>query len=140
MILSDVTKLAGLRVTAAPVIRNPRRVWLRMINRAQTRIYLAVYMLSDPKIHKALVYARKRLGPDNVKVVVGEDSPLRPEWATVSGPQTMHLKLLIVDSRLIYIGSHNATKSAMDYNLEAGVLIKSMKLAKIYEQLIDRVL
>lgn len=40
-----------------------------------------------------------------------------------------HLKVIVIDDRIVYIGSHNLTESALHYNYETSVRIVDHKLA-----------
>ncbi len=42
---------------------------------------------------------------------------------------TTHVKALVIDSRYVYIGSHNLTQSALKYNNELSVMIDSTEFA-----------
>jgi len=42
----------------------------------------------------------------------------------------LHVKLIIIDSKIVVLGSHNFTKSAFDLNYEASVIIYSEEIAK----------
>jgi phosphatidylserine/phosphatidylglycerophosphate/cardiolipin synthase-like enzyme len=53
-------------------------------------------------------------------IAVQFDSPAR----------TTHTKLVIIDQRYVFLGSHNFTHSALRHNNEASVLIESPKLAQ----------
>ncbi|MCL2669297.1 MAG: phospholipase D-like domain-containing protein [Syntrophaceae bacterium] len=44
--------------------------------------------------------------------------------------RTTHAKLLVVDGRLLLVGSHNLTQSALKYNHEVSVRIQSQSLAE----------
>jgi phosphatidylserine/phosphatidylglycerophosphate/cardiolipin synthase-like enzyme len=44
--------------------------------------------------------------------------------------RTTHTKLIVIDRRRLFVGSHNLTQSALKYNHEASVLIDSPQLAK----------
>jgi len=48
-----------------------------------------------------------------------------------AGGITTHCKLLIVDELFVLVGSHNWTESAMSYNHEASVLIRSAEIARL---------
>ena len=43
---------------------------------------------------------------------------------------TSHMKLVVIDSRFCFIGSHNFTHSALAFNHEFSMLIDSTQLAK----------
>jgi phosphatidylserine/phosphatidylglycerophosphate/cardiolipin synthase-like enzyme len=47
-----------------------------------------------------------------------------------SPTRTTHTKLVIIDQRYVFLGSHNFTHSALRHNNEASVLIESAKLAQ----------
>jgi phosphatidylserine/phosphatidylglycerophosphate/cardiolipin synthase-like enzyme len=53
-------------------------------------------------------------------IAVQFDSPTR----------TTHTKIVIIDQRYVFLGSHNFTHSALRHNNEASVLIESPKLAQ----------
>lgn len=40
-----------------------------------------------------------------------------------------HLKVIVIDDEIVYVGSHNLTESGLHYNYEASVRIVSRKLA-----------
>lgn len=44
--------------------------------------------------------------------------------------QRTHTKLIVIDRRYVFLGSHNLTHSALKYNNEASVLIDSPRLAQ----------
>jgi phosphatidylserine/phosphatidylglycerophosphate/cardiolipin synthase-like enzyme len=44
--------------------------------------------------------------------------------------KTMHNKLIVIDQRLVLLGSHNLTQSALKYNNELSILIDRPELAK----------
>ncbi len=46
------------------------------------------------------------------------------------GRVTTHTKLVIIDRRYSFIGSHNLTEAALDYNHEASLLIDNRELAE----------
>ncbi len=49
-----------------------------------------------------------------------------------------HLKLVMIDNRYVYIGSHNLTQSALKYNNELSVLINSPEMAAEIRAYLDR--
>ena len=44
--------------------------------------------------------------------------------------RTSHMKLVVVDDRFCFIGSHNLTHAALTYNNEFSILIDNQLLAK----------
>ncbi len=44
--------------------------------------------------------------------------------------RTTHTKLIVIDQRLILLGSHNLTQAAMKYNNEISILLDNPELAK----------
>ena len=46
-----------------------------------------------------------------------------------SAARTTHTKLVVIDARYVFLGSHNLTHSALRHNNEASVLIDSAKIA-----------
>ena len=122
--------------------------WVRnMIAVANESIHVAVFSIKyDPKesvgndpvnyLLAKLVDAKRR-GLD-VKVIVDDYTYekyrdtinyLKREGVQVrldpSRSTTMHVKLVIVDSKWLFVGSHNWTESALKYNREYSVLIGS---------------
>lgn len=47
-----------------------------------------------------------------------------------SPKRTTHAKIVVIDNRIVYIGSHNFTQSALKYNHEASVKIISPEIAE----------
>lgn len=43
---------------------------------------------------------------------------------------TTHTKLIVIDQKLVFLGSHNLTQSALKYNNEISILLKRPDLAK----------
>jgi phosphatidylserine/phosphatidylglycerophosphate/cardiolipin synthase-like enzyme len=53
--------------------------------------------------------------------------------------RTTHTKLVIIDQRSVFLGSHNFTHSALRHNNEASVLIESPKLAQQARAYLQRI-
>jgi len=51
---------------------------------------------------------------------------------------TSHMKTVVIDSRYVYIGSHNLTQSALQRNNELSVLIDSPEIAAEVKAYLDR--
>ena len=50
---------------------------------------------------------------------------------------TDHLKLVIVDDKIVYVGSHNWSESALYYNHETSIEIISEEIAQIFKQYVE---
>ena len=51
-------------------------------------------------------------------------------------PDTDHLKLVIIDGKIVYVGSHNWSEASLYYNHETSVEIISEEIAQIFLQYI----
>ena len=124
------------------------------VDEAQNEILMAFFLFKagvksesyPDKVLAHLLSAAKR----GVKVVVilentgGRDHKLDSEnrqtiellkakgiEAFFDTPQkTMHTKLIVIDRRLVLLGSHNLTQSAMKYNNEVSILLNNPELAQ----------
>jgi phosphatidylserine/phosphatidylglycerophosphate/cardiolipin synthase-like enzyme len=127
------------------------------IKRAKTSIHISMYlfkMTKNPKnpiviIVNELIKARKRgvfvkvlleksgfnkgLNKENQQVA----RKLRQNKISVcfdSLKTQTHTKIIIIDSQLSFVGSHNLTASALSWNNELSVLVKSKPMAKKFLQ------
>jgi Phosphatidylserine/phosphatidylglycerophosphate/cardiolipin synthases and related enzymes len=129
------------------------------IERANTSIHVVMYVAkydpnesSDPvnQLLYKLAYAQSR-GVD-VKVVVDDETAksypqtiafLKNSGIDVrldeSSARITHAKLVIIDGRVVAVGSHNWTESALHYNHEASVLIISEDIAKQFEEYFESI-
>jgi len=126
---------------------------LPAINRARQEIVIGMFQFVvgpeafNPanQVAKALIAAAQR--GVRVSVILDQppegDSPqapnhqvateLRQQGLTVQfdAPDRMtHTKLVVIDRRYVFIGSHNFTQSALRYNYEVSVRIDSPRLAR----------
>lgn len=124
------------------------------IDRAQVEILMAIFLFKTSKypsnwaniILSKLVKAAHR--GVKVSLILEKDSDLfssvnRENSSTAeklkaagievyfdSPGKTTHTKLIVIDQRLTFIGSHNLTHSALKYNNEVSILIDSPDLSK----------
>lgn len=137
---------------------------VRDIGQAQHSVSMAMYLFksdvrSDAKgtmlVYAALTDAARR--GVKVQVVLDEDMSessfitkenrltakrLRKAGAEVrldTPKRRLHAKMTVIDSRIVYIGSHNLTYSALMRNNEASVRIVSEELAKEAELFMEEV-
>ena len=50
---------------------------------------------------------------------------------------TDHMKLVIIDDKIVYVGSHNWSESALYYNYETSVKIVSKDIAEIFKEYLE---
>ncbi len=56
-----------------------------------------------------------------------------------SPTKTTHCKVIVIDRRFVFLGSHNLTKSAFKYHNELSLLINSLRLAGQIINYLDRI-
>ncbi len=118
---------------------NAKQTILSAIKNANKEILISVYVLTSHDVIDALKKAKER----GVKVIVLVDGnvganaeaveALRNEGIVVkcvSKPyKHLHAKFIIVDNKLIIVGSHNLTNSALLFNREVSVVIENIILS-----------
>ncbi|MCC6542902.1 MAG: phospholipase [Nitrospirae bacterium] len=127
---------------------------LDKINQAQSGILVSMYIFkttgkkksASNKVKDALIKAAKR--GVKVKVILeeeeGNSSSLNNDNRITAGKLTnggvkvffdspnrrTHVKAIVIDDRYTFIGSHNLTASALQYNKELSLMIDSLVVAK----------
>jgi phosphatidylserine/phosphatidylglycerophosphate/cardiolipin synthase-like enzyme len=123
-------------VSTGPGDRSPKAEILGAIRAAKESVWLEMYGLTDPDVMAALLDARKRLGQDNVRVMLfdnvnvpdpvamlNSDYPNSTAMTTLAGGENpvalrilpsprggkVHTKSMLVDGRTAYVGSANYT-------------------------------
>lgn len=127
-------------------------VLIEDINNAKTSIDIAIYMFKTDEekndrslaLQEALFDAAKRKVDVTVTFDVDRPDDLTTKFNKETGKEfqkagvkvrydsksvRMHAKLLVIDSRITYIGSHNYTHSALARNRETTVRLVSPEIA-----------
>ncbi len=134
----------------------------QFLSQARHRIDMAMFLFkttSSPKnrpsvILRELIQARKR----GVRVSVlleksGYDPSINRENRRVarllkrnrvnvrfdSPDTTTHVKIVVIDGRFVFVGSHNLTQAALAYNHEFSLLIDSVSLAREVTAYLNRI-
>jgi len=126
--------------------------YMRLINdlkSAKKSIYVTMFLMKyDPAdsydhandLIRALVEARRRGVSVHVVLENSIDDNraaynyLRSNGVDVvfdSPSTTLHTKMVIIDGRIVYIGSHNWSEAALDWNHEVSVRIESREMADV---------
>jgi len=112
-------------------------------NKANFSIHILIYSFTLDSVSEALIAAYKR-GVE-VKIVLEREQlndyseyyKLKNAGIEVkldSNPALMHDKVAIIDGKIVITGSYNWSSSAETKNNENMIIIKSIELAKIYEE------
>jgi phosphatidylserine/phosphatidylglycerophosphate/cardiolipin synthase-like enzyme len=100
----------------------PDQVLLHLSQAAQRGVKVKVILENtgnrDQKLDEQNHRTKKNLEEKGVKVYL--DSPKR----------TTHTKLIVIDQKIVLLGSHNLTSAALKYNNEVSVLLENPALAK----------
>lgn len=126
--------------------QNLKSAYLTAIHEAKSSILILVYALHDYTIVKALREQSRRgveitvicdaEASQNVGKQLGSDVKVH----YMRGQGLMHLKLMVVDRKQVWIGSANFTGASLKSNGNLAVGINSPTIAKGIEQLADSML
>ncbi|WP_246112255.1 phospholipase D-like domain-containing protein [Thermococcus aciditolerans] len=118
------------------------------IRGARESVYVTMFLMKyDPNdsydhandLIRALVEARKRGVSVHVILENGiEDNRATYDYLRSNGVDvvfdspsvTLHTKMVVIDGRVVYIGSHNWSEAALDWNHEVSVRIESQEIAE----------
>ncbi|WP_169302508.1 phospholipase D family protein [Ammonifex degensii] len=121
-----------------------------MIGQAQSSCDVAIYSFTHPDIVKALVQAHKR--GVKVRVITNKDwrqndsqrhaiNVLLLAGIPVKENRhagLMHLKMVVIDGKIVTTGSYNFTRSASEKNDEMFLVIKSAELSQACSREFER--
>ena len=157
---SQEVSISSQTVAIVPLLdKNYFTTLMNWLDRANVSIHVIMYVVKyDPKdpndpvdqILSKLVDAYKR-GVD-VRIVVDDETrdscPETLEFLQSQGipvkldessGRTTHTKLVIIDDKVVFVGSHNWTESALKYNHEASMLIISSDIAEQFEEYFESI-
>ncbi|MFD1780811.1 phospholipase D-like domain-containing protein [Fredinandcohnia salidurans] len=130
--------------------KKPDQLLIKLIDQAKENIDLAVYTFTDKGILQRIIQAtnrgvKVRLITDQRQSVnaYGQDDILKQlMYAGVPVKENnhngfMHLKIAIVDSSVVSVGSYNFTKAAKEKHDEIIVVINNKKLASEWTKHFD---
>jgi phosphatidylserine/phosphatidylglycerophosphate/cardiolipin synthase-like enzyme len=100
----------------------PDRILSHLAKAVKRGVKIIVILETTDSKSNELDIQNKRTGKllEEKGVIVFFDSPHK----------TTHTKLVVIDQRLIFLGSHNFTQSALKYNNEISVLLDNPDMAK----------
>lgn len=115
-----------------------------LISNAKESIYIQTYVFNSDDVLEALISAKNRgvkieviiepriSGNDNSKMYSKlASSGINVRYASTKF-QLTHAKFIIIDGKIVVVGSHNLTYSALNKNREASVAIYSDSIASSF--------
>lgn len=108
---------------------------LNLIDSAHESIYIEVYILSSETVVEKLIEAHnqgldvkvimeKRMGGNNQDFYEDlKNAGIDVRWASYDYKLT-HSKIIIIDKKKVFVGSHNLSDSAIYFNREASVILE----------------
>lgn len=74
----------------------------------------------------------------NFAEIVGKLQAAKMKAKKFGSRQLLHSKIVVLDSRLVYIGSHNFTTNAFEYNYESSVRLLSADVGSYFRDYFER--
>jgi phosphatidylserine/phosphatidylglycerophosphate/cardiolipin synthase-like enzyme len=122
---------------------------IRLIDSAQESIDIEVYVFTSRDVVEALERARNRGVEIRIimeeRVISGQNNQMYDEltakgfavkYASYAYDLT-HSKFIIIDSKTVFVGSHNFSYSALYENREASVILHSEQVADEFEKVFE---
>ena len=122
---------------------------ISLIDTADSSLDVEIYVFSSQDVMDALIDAKNR--GVNVRVIMEKrtmsntnqetfdylrNNGVEVRWASTAYKLT-HSKFIIVDGKKVFVGSHNFSNSALNYNREASVIITGEaveEFIRVFEQ------
>ncbi len=117
---------------------------LEQIRSANQSIEIEMFVFSSQEIYEELIRAKDRgviirvilekrdSGGSNERMVEKlRENEIDARFATYEYKLT-HAKIIIIDGKIVVVGSHNLTKPALNENREASVIIKDQIIASAF--------
>ncbi|WP_318617739.1 phospholipase D-like domain-containing protein [Sporosarcina sp. YIM B06819] len=131
----------GISFAFSDVVNDPKTVLLQAINEANNTLDIAIYNFEDREIAQAVLNARirgvsVRIMTDASKAKKNDQAAILDEFTRnnivvkINTSRKMHLKMAIIDERLIVTGSYNFTEASADENLEQLMTLSNEELAQ----------
>jgi phosphatidylserine/phosphatidylglycerophosphate/cardiolipin synthase-like enzyme len=123
---------------------------LELISEAEETIDFFYYSFTEDQISRALIeQAEKGILVRGVVDAYQEGSGIGGEYNTLreqgveilldGHPEKMHHKVMVIDQRIVLIGSYNLTRSAEKFNDENTLIIFNQELAQAYLNELERI-
>ncbi|WP_185907868.1 phospholipase D-like domain-containing protein [Psychrobacillus soli] len=122
-------------------MNDPKTLLLQAISEANNTLDIAIYNFEDKEIAQAVLNAHNR--EVNVRIITDASKAKKNEQAAimdefsqnnievkVNTSRKMHLKMAIIDERLIETGSYNFTEASAYENLEQLMTLSNVELAQ----------
>ena len=112
--------------------------FISLINSANDSIYIENYYFTNEKIALSLIAAKNRgvkvytliennEGVDKIYKLLNENNiSIKIDKREI----LIHSKFIVIDKKIVVVGSHNLTKTAMEENREVSIIIENEEIAK----------
>ncbi|MBS4209524.1 phospholipase D-like domain-containing protein [Bacillus sp. FJAT-50079] len=123
------------------VVDDPKTLLLQAIDEANYTLDIAIYNFEDKEIAQAVLNANNR--GVNVRIITDASKAKKENQAAILDEfsqnnidvkintlRKMHLKMAIIDERLIVTGSYNFTEASANENLEQLITVANEELAQ----------
>lgn len=128
---------------------NPKTLLLQTINSAMHTLDIAIYNIKDKEIADAILRASER--GVSVRILTDATKSESKKQAAiletlskngidvkVNSKRKMHLKMVIIDQKLIAMGSYNFTVESATENIEQLIAITSQEIGEIWTEVFER--
>ena len=120
---------------------NCRNVIETLLESAKESILIQTQYIVDERILNIL---KKEIGTKNIRLIVSDtdmnDKLLNYFWPAISrkfDKYYNHTKMILVDEKILLLGSMNLSDNSLDNNREIGILIIDQELIKKYKELFE---
>ena len=120
---------------------NCRNVIETLLESAKESILIQTQYIVDERILNIL---KKEIGTKNIRIIVSDtdmnDKLLNYFWPAISrkfDKYYNHTKMILVDEKILLLGSMNLSDNSLDNNREIGILIIDQELIKKYKELFE---
>jgi len=112
-----------------------------LLESAKESILIQTQYIVDERILNIL---KKEIGTKNIRLIVSDtdmnDKLLNYFWPAISrkfDKYYNHTKMILVDEKILLLGSMNLSDNSLDNNREIGILIIDQELIKKYKELFE---
>lgn len=130
------------------IVNNPKELLLQALNEATSTLDIAIYNIKDQEIAQAVLHANNRgvhvriltdasKAENKKQAAILDDFVRNNIEVKINSARKMHLKMAIIDERLIVTGSYNFTEASANENIEQLMTIANSELAEQWTEVFE---